>query len=173
MFEHDAYEEARAIFNKLYRSGGLEHPGVKKIYQNNVQYWRLRLPKNEDKERLNGTNKKDSGTTDAKEKGSRNINRKKYYGHPISLDKAAEEFSFMPADPFSVEDHVIRKELYQALYAAINGLEDELRSITILCYFEGMSEDKAAEVLGFTKSQVHCRKDKIIKKLRETLKDFS
>lgn len=157
MFEHDAYEEAKAIYNKLYWSGGLENPGVKKVYQNNVQYWRLRLPEYED---------------DNKKGSSKNPNRKKYYGHPISLDKAAEEFSLMPADPFSIEDHVIRKELHQALYAAINGLEDELKSITILCYFEGMSEDKAAETLGFTKSQVHCRKDKIIKKLRETLKDF-
>ena len=157
MFEHDAYEEARAIFNKLYRSGGLEHPGVKKVYQNNVQYWRLRLPEYEN---------------DDKKGDSKNHNRKKYYDHPTSLDKATEEFGLMPADSFSVEDYVVRKELYQALYAAIDNLEEEPRAIIILLYFEEKSEDDTAAELGLTKGKVHYQKGKIIEKLTEILKDF-
>jgi RNA polymerase sigma factor (sigma-70 family) len=157
MFEHDAYEEARAIFNKLYWSGGLKNPEVKKVYQNNVQYWRLRLPEYRD---------------DDKKDGSKNPNRKQYYGHPTSLDKATEEFGFMPADSFSLEDYVIRKEVYQALYAAIDSLEEVSRDIIILLYFEEKSEDDAAAELGLTKGKVHYQKGKIIEKLTEILKDF-
>lgn len=165
MFEHDAYEEAKAIFNKLYWSGGLENLGVKNVYQNNVHYWRMRLPGNEDDTGENGseTGKKD---------GSKKSNRKKYYGHPTSLDKATEEFNFVPADSFSLEDYVIQEELHQALYAAIHNLEKESRDIIIRYYFEEKSEDETAAELGLTKGQVHYKKGKIIEELQKILKDF-
>lgn len=174
MFEHDAYEEAKAIFNKLYWLGGLENPGVKKVYQNNVQYWRMRLPGNEDDagERTNRTDKKSDDTTSGKKDGHKKSNRKKYYGHPTSLDKAAEEFNFVPTDSFSLEDYVIQRELYQALYAAIHNLEKESRDIITLYYFEEKSEDETAAELGLTKGQVHYKKGKIIEELQKILKDF-
>lgn len=83
-----------------------------------------------------------------------------------------EELGFIPAAPFSVEDYVIQKELLQALYAALDGLDKEQRKLVIVYYFEDMSEEKTAEKLGLTKGKVHHRIEKIIEILQEKLKDF-
>lgn len=60
MFEHDAYKEANAIYNKLRKSDGLKNSGVRKVYQNNVQYWRRRLPEsqNSGRDKSGGADKK-------------------------------------------------------------------------------------------------------------------
>lgn len=121
--------------------------------------------------------RKERETRCRKAKGTRcmgNCSECKEYrsGTPLSLEQLADEFGFEPAYPVSVEGQVLRNELYQTLYNAIDSLDEMDKLIIELYFFEGKTERQIADLLDFGQKGVNTRKTKILGKMREILKGF-
>jgi RNA polymerase sigma factor (sigma-70 family) len=69
----------------------------------------------------------------------------------------------------SAEETAIAREHAQALYHEIARLPFAFRSPVVLCYFEGLSLDEAAQRLGCPAGTVHSRLDRARNKLRRGL----
>lgn len=164
MFEYESYMEIKRIIYQLYKAGEWDplDPKIKNVYWNNLKYWQRRL----------GINEEDNVEPEREQRNNKNPDRKKYYDHPLSLDRAKDELGFLPISPFSVEAYVIQKELYQALNAAIENLESEQRQIILLYYFEDHTETQIAIELGVCQKTVNNKKQKALERLKELLKDF-
>ncbi len=70
------------------------------------------------------------------------------------------------------EDDIILTEVYRELTAAVVHLPEECRKVFDLCYFQGMDNTQAAEVLGVSVNTVKTQKARGKKILRENLKDL-
>lgn len=94
-------------------------------------------------------------------------------GLPCSLDEMTENDSPMPFSHTFIppEEYVIKQELHQTLYTAINSLEPQDRKV-ILLFSEGRTEVEIASITGLKQRTVNNHKHKIFKALREKLKDF-
>lgn len=91
-------------------------------------------------------------------------------GAPLSLEQLMED-GITPAEFFSFEEDVERMELYQALYAALDMLDEKDRRIAAL-YAEGLPERDIAGRVGLSQKGINYRKGKIFSRLRELLEDF-
>lgn len=92
-------------------------------------------------------------------------------GQPLSMDQM-DENGMLPQDCFSVEEYIEKQELYQALYAAIDMLDEKDRQIILLIFLEGHSEWETGEIISLSQSTVHYRKGKALKILKEFLANF-
>jgi len=92
-------------------------------------------------------------------------------GAPLSLEWLLED-GISPASSDSVDKKVLQNELYQALYTAIGCLDTRDRLIIELYFFEEKSEQQIADIVGLKQKGVNYRKNKILERLRELLKDF-
>lgn len=72
---------------------------------------------------------------------------------------------------FSPEEHTLEKEELDALFTAINALDDNHRVPLILKYLTGLSERETAEVLGIpvstVKSRLYTARQRLMKYLAE------
>lgn len=69
------------------------------------------------------------------------------------------------------ENYVIRQELYQALYAAIDTLNPRDQEIITL-FAKGRTEREISQQVDLSQKGVNYRKGKILTKLKELLKDY-
>lgn len=93
-------------------------------------------------------------------------------GGVLSLELVQEKDIDIVLDESSnPENYVIRQELSQALYDAINTLESRDKEI-IMLFAAGTTERKIAEQVNLSQSRVNRRKEKIVNELRELLKDY-
>lgn len=93
-------------------------------------------------------------------------------GAPLSLERLAKNI-LTQTPQMSVEEQIIKKELYQALYTAIDTLDEKDKLIILLYFFEEKTERQIANLLGLHQKSVNYRKNKSLEKLRELLKDFT
>lgn len=93
-------------------------------------------------------------------------------GQPLSIDWLAED-GMLPQESFSVEAYIEQKELYQALHAAIDMLDEKDRLIILLIFFEEKSERAIESQVGLKQSAINSRKRNALIKLKEILKDFA
>lgn len=97
-------------------------------------------------------------------------------GGRLSLDQMAEN-GILPVGCISPEEEILQKELYQALYAAINTLDMQDQLIVAL-FLDGKTEREIKEytkqLYNGIKSQkgINNRKKHIFAKLKELLKDY-
>lgn len=96
---------------------------------------------------------------------------KKREGLTLSVEQMREDGQ-LPMDSFLIEEYVEKKELHQALYAAINTLEEIDQQIILLIFGEKLSERETGKIVGLSQKGVYYRKDKAIRLLKESLKDF-
>lgn len=68
------------------------------------------------------------------------------------------------------EDEAINRILYEALYAALDRLSAEDRSLIRELFYLGTSERSLAEKLNMLQSSLHYHKDRILRALRKTIK---
>lgn len=93
-------------------------------------------------------------------------------GGVLSLEWGQEKNIDIVLDESSnPEKYVIRQELYQALYAAIDTLDFRDQEI-IMLFAEGKTEREIAEQVNLSQSRVNRRKEKIVNELRELLKNY-
>ena len=91
----------------------------------------------------------------------------------VSLDSLYDKYEWEPTlHEESVLDKLIREEQINAMYEAIDKLEDEIDRRIINLLLEDFSERKIAEVIGMSQKGVNKRKAKIIEDLKEKLKNF-
>lgn len=93
-------------------------------------------------------------------------------GQLLSTDQM-REYGMLPQDSFSVETYMEQKERRQALYAAIDTLDEVDRQIILLIFIEGHSEREIEDSVGLKQSSINSRKYNTLRKLREMLKDFA
>jgi RNA polymerase sigma factor (sigma-70 family) len=63
-------------------------------------------------------------------------------------------------------------QLLESLREALQTLSDKERLLVDCIYFNGLTEQETAKILNVTQKTVNVRKQKIIKKLRESLIDW-
>lgn len=93
-------------------------------------------------------------------------------GAPLSLEQFIEN-GYTLTSHISVEEQIIKNELYQALYTAIDTLDEKDKLIILLYFFEEKTERQIANLLGLHQKSVNYRKNKSLEKLKELLKDFT
>lgn len=92
-------------------------------------------------------------------------------GRPLSL----EQFR---ADGFEIPDYtdpldlLIKAELREAVFAALEELDAEDLQIIKMLVFENLSERQVALQIGLSQKGINKRKHKILKQLRKYLEDF-
>ena len=167
MFEVEAYMEVKRIIYQLDKAGEWDSlaPEMQNVYTNNLKYWNRRLGNpngdagNQDNDTLSMNGNRQAKKPD----------RKKYYDHPFSLEKAEDELGFIPADPFSVEDYIIEQETYQELQGAIGTLDETDQNIINLYYFEGLSEAQVGETINMKQRTVSSHKRNSLEKMKKFL----
>lgn len=92
-------------------------------------------------------------------------------GRPLSLEWL-EEDGLSPAFSFSVEEYVVRKELFQALNTAVSSLDEQEKDIIWLYFYECNVEATVGKILGLSQKTVNNKKQHILEKLQELLKDY-
>ena len=72
----------------------------------------------------------------------------------------------------NVMDNYEESQLLACLYEAIQALSDEERQIVEYIYFDGLTEQETADILGVARQTVGKKKHRIINKLRNSLIDW-
>lgn len=164
MFESEAYMEAKNIIRWLYKTGEWHSldPKIRKVYKDDLDYWRLRLGRPDDIE--NQDNKLGVNNSGQAKKPR----RKKYYEHPLSIEQA-EDKGMIPADPFSLEEYIMQQETYQELHMAIEMLDDTDKSIIEMYYFEEMKERQIGQELAIVQKTVNNHKRDSLKEMKKKL----
>ena len=85
----------------------------------------------------------------------------------VSIDDVDESIPEAESDP--IGDKILNDERNRQLYEAMDKLNDDYRRILVLLYFEGMSKDEAALVMGRNKKQIYNLIERGKKALREEL----
>ena len=65
-----------------------------------------------------------------------------------------------------------QSQLLESLRIAVQSLDDKERLLIECIYYDGLTEQETAAILTVTQKTVNIRKHKIIKKLRNSLKDW-
>lgn len=125
----------------------------------------------------------------------RSKRRDKYYEHDIKIENAVRDkngniVGYRPSredslerlleaggdyrdDSESVEDTAILKLTAAALHEALRLLPDDERDFIETLFFSnggsGMSEREYARILGLSKTAIHARKEKVLRKLKKLL----
>lgn len=167
MFESDAYIEVKRIIYQLIKAGEWHSldPKIRKVYTDDLKYWQRRLGFPDD----NTEKQSDSVLDMGDRKQTKKPDRKKYYEHPFSLEKAEAELGFIPISPFSVEDEVIQNETYQELHIAIDTLDDFDKYVIEKYYFEDMKERQIGQELGVVQKTVNNHKTDSLETMKEIL----
>lgn len=99
--------------------------------------------------------------------------RRQRHGHEVSHNQLYEENRFEFADlSIDVENEVMKHEFIRDLHKLLAELEEKDQIIMKL-FINGISETKIGRIIGMSQRGVGKRKQKIILKLREGLKDWS
>lgn len=72
-------------------------------------------------------------------------------------------------DPETPEDITARNEMKREVKAAIDGLPEKLKDVTVLYYIEELSVERVAEILGLSRENVKSRLFRARKKIRGKL----
>lgn len=105
------------------------------------------------------------------------------------IDQESQQVTFLPSredsyerlvgqevqfldDGEKVEDQVIRKIQHEMLHKAISLLSDEEEKLIQLLFFEEHTEREVAELMGIYHNAVHKQKKRILKKLKNILKNY-
>ena len=88
---------------------------------------------------------------------------RKNKSHP---EEKPDEEELTAASP---ELDILKEEQSRQLYKALGGLNGEYRQILILLYFEGMTHEQAAKVMGKTKRQTYHLADRGKRALKDAL----
>ena len=89
-----------------------------------------------------------------------------------SYDALVEMGLLQEASQDSLEDRVIRQELYQQLHRAIDSLSKAERALILAIYFEGLTEREYARRISTSQPNVNNRRHKAILHLRKFLEEF-
>lgn len=89
----------------------------------------------------------------------------------LSSEQMIEDGIPLPAAQFSIEEYIQQKELREALYAAIETLDERDKRIIIL-FSQGRTEREIAAEMGCPQKTVNNHKHKAFARLKELLKDF-
>lgn len=89
-------------------------------------------------------------------------------GGILSLDTLTEG-GYEAADSVDVEELVMEKLLLDELYAALDELTADERSLIVDLYFNGQSERKLSKESGIPHPTIHSQKNAILKKLKSLL----
>ncbi len=73
------------------------------------------------------------------------------------------------ADPFDLEQHVLSELSSERIYALLNGMSEELRSVFLLKYAHDLSHRQIAGLLGISENNVTVRLHRARKKLADIL----
>ncbi len=93
-------------------------------------------------------------------------------GNSVSLDHLKDEYNFEVEDQSeSIVDTLIKKEFYDALWLAVDEL-DEISSLIIKMFANNYTDSAIARKIGISQPAVRKRKLKALDILREKLKDF-
>lgn len=84
------------------------------------------------------------------------------------MEDNAEQFA---DDSENVEELAIRKVVYETLYKALDKLTKEEYSLVFALFFENKTEREIATLMGITQPAIHKKKTKILKKLKNILKN--
>jgi len=87
----------------------------------------------------------------------------------ISLDKLVDEDWDYPSSEPSPEDTIIKQNEIKALYACLDLLDDDERALIDALFFNGLTEREYAGNMGLSKTAIHARKEKILKKLKNLI----
>lgn len=104
-------------------------------------------------------------------------NDKSFYKHEIqfsalrgSINGNLENFKEFRTDNDSVEKCIIRQAEYMELYKCLANLPDDERTIIIMIYFCGKTEQEVADILHTSQQNVHKKKRGILYRLNKLLK---
>ena len=104
-------------------------------------------------------------------------NDKSFYKHEIqfsalkgNINGELENFKEFRTDDDSVEKCIIRQAEYSELYKCLASLPDDERSIIIMIYFCGKTEQEVADILHTSQQNVHKKKHRILCRLNKFLK---
>lgn len=104
-------------------------------------------------------------------------NDKSFYKHEIqfsalrgSINGNLENFKEFRTDNDSVEKCIIRQAEYMELYKCLANLPDDERTIIIIIYFCGKTEQEVADILHTSQQNIHKKKCRILCKLNKLLK---
>jgi RNA polymerase sigma factor (sigma-70 family) len=87
----------------------------------------------------------------------------------ISLDKLVEgDWDFVSSE-LSTEDSFMALNELSELYRAIDSLNSDEQKLIVALFFEKLTERKCAEKLGISKTALHVRKIKVLKKIKKFL----
>lgn len=89
-----------------------------------------------------------------------------------SLERLADQEMQFAGESESVEETVLRKLQYAELHKAISLLSDDERELVDRLFFQGQTEREAAAEMGIYRNAVHKRKNRILEKLKNFLKNF-
>lgn len=90
----------------------------------------------------------------------------------ISMDKMYDDYQYEFADTSqSIIDNLVKEELYQKMWIAINEL-GELDQEIVTLFMNGFSERSIAEKVNLSQKAVNKRKNKVFDDLRIKLKDY-
>ncbi len=103
----------------------------------------------------------------AKNKAIDFVRKKELQGITVNIDD--EDFVIQIPDKTNVESSVLRKELLQEVFDAIDSLGEPDSSIIFRKYYLGESSEKIALRLNMTVSAVNTRTHRALKKLRGLL----
>lgn len=97
------------------------------------------------------------------------LNERKETRHCQSLEASIDN-GWDIADPNSnVEEIVIRKQRYKALYSALAKLPDEQRELVEKVFFERVPQTEIAKQEGVSRVAIHLRLQVILQKLKKLL----
>jgi len=77
----------------------------------------------------------------------------------------------MPSDE-NLEEIVARQEEQEIVARSLKTLDEEERQIVVLRYFEDMSYEEISKVVGKNEGAIRVRLHRILKKLKEEIKDY-
>lgn len=105
-------------------------------------------------------------------------NDKSFYKHEIqfstlkgNIDGSLENFHEFRTENDLVEKRVIRQVQYEELYKCLAKLSEDERNLIFIIYYEGKTEQETADMLHTSQQNIHKKKDKILCKLHELLKN--
>lgn len=89
-----------------------------------------------------------------------------------SLERLADQEMQFAGESESVEETVLRRLQYAQLHKAISLLSDDERELVDRLFFQGQTEREVAAEIGIYRNAIHKRKNRILEKLKNFLKNF-
>lgn len=91
----------------------------------------------------------------------------------LSLDKASDDYDLdLAVDYYTPEDYSNDQELWSEYFEFLGQIPKEDAFILDCLFRFGMTEREVSRILGKSKTTIHYKKNKYLKKLQESLKNF-